>query len=97
MIKAQSISILNSCLKLIFISILFRGKLESAIASHNHEAIPIVVVVLEGGPNTISTVLASVRNGSPCVFVDGSGKCADLFAFVLSKLAIRDDPLTLKM
>lgn len=57
-------------------------------------------------------VLSSVKNGSPCVFIEvkirsdlihifnlfiwevilkGSGKCADLFAFALSKLTIRDE------
>ncbi len=63
----------------------FRGELESAIAnktnlekinknmgsiSKSNDKIPIVVLVLEGGVGTIQTVLESVKNGSPCVFVE---------------------------
>ena len=46
-----------------------RGKLESAI-SKSSNGIPVVVLVLEGGPNTLETVLNSVKNGSPCVFIE---------------------------
>ena len=51
----------------------FRGKLESAIVKYSPDEagnVPIVVLVLEGGPGTFGTVLNSVRNGSPCVFVE---------------------------
>jgi transient receptor potential cation channel subfamily M protein 2 len=58
----------------------FRGELESAIANKNQknttsiehatERIPIVVLVLEGGVGTIQTVLESVKNGTPCVFIE---------------------------
>lgn len=49
----------------------FRAKLERQIANYriNNRA-QIVVLVLSGGENTISTVLNSVKNGSPCVFIE---------------------------
>lgn len=48
-----------------------RGKLERAIVNYeNSNKAQIVVLVLEGGPNTVATVLNSVVNGSPCVFIE---------------------------
>jgi transient receptor potential cation channel subfamily M protein 2 len=74
----------------------FRGRLEMEIVSYKHgladqsgEEAPIVVLVLEGGPGTFRTVLNSVRNGSPCVFIEGSGGCADIYADALSKLTVK--------
>ena len=56
----------------------FRAQLESAISRREDPKtkkandIPIVVLVLEGGVGTVKTVLESVKNGSPCVFIDVS-------------------------
>jgi hypothetical protein len=73
----------------------FRGELEKAIVTNKTVSgsivdVPIVVLVLEGGPGTFDTVLSSVKNGSPCVFMEGSGRCADLFAYAISKLTIKE-------
>jgi transient receptor potential cation channel subfamily M protein 2 len=74
----------------------FRARLETEIVSYKSQGggctddhAPIVVLVVEGGPGTFRTVLNSVKNGSPCVFIEGSGGCADIYAFALSKLAVR--------
>jgi transient receptor potential cation channel subfamily M member 2 len=68
----------------------FRAHLESAIANRNpKESIPIVQLVLEGGPGTLDTVANAIKEKVPCVFVDGSGKCADLFAFALKYIQER--------
>ncbi|CAF0919426.1 unnamed protein product [Brachionus calyciflorus] len=65
----------------------FRAKLEREIVNYvESKNAPIVVLVLEGGERTILTVLNSVKNGSPCVFIEGSGGCADFFAFALNKM-----------
>jgi hypothetical protein len=60
----------------------FRAELESAISQHKFDpdeeqplstfidSIPIVLLVLEGGPNTVGTVLSSVKRKTPCVFVE---------------------------
>jgi transient receptor potential cation channel subfamily M protein 2 len=55
----------------------FRAALESAISKRKTSSsniitddIPIVVLVLEGGVGTLKTVLESVKNDSPCVFVE---------------------------
>ena len=44
---------------------------------------PVVCLVLEGGTNTISTVLECVTDNPPVpvVVCDGSGRAADLIAF----------------
>ena len=45
-----------------------------------------VLVVLEGGLNTIHTVLESVRGNPavPVVIADGSGRAADILAYAYS-------------
>eukprot|EP01147_Barroeca_monosierra_P010504 gene10505-2632_t len=40
-----------------------------------------VIVVIQGGPNTVHTCAAAARNGIPIVAVDGSGKAADAIAY----------------
>ena len=49
---------------------------------HMH-GVPVVLLVLEGGPNTIRTVLESVtRNPAvPVVVAEGSGRVADILAY----------------
>uniref|UniRef100_A0A8B9VTT1 Transient receptor potential cation channel subfamily M member 2 n=1 Tax=Anas zonorhyncha TaxID=75864 RepID=A0A8B9VTT1_9AVES len=44
--------------------------------------IPIVCVVLEGGPGTLDTIYNAITNGTPCVVVEGSGRVADVIAQV---------------
>ncbi|PKU43133.1 transient receptor potential cation channel subfamily m member 2 [Limosa lapponica baueri] len=44
--------------------------------------IPIVCVVLEGGPGTLDTIYNAITNGTPCVIVEGSGRVADVIAQV---------------
>lgn len=50
----------------------FRARLESEISkgTSKENAIPIVLVVIEGGPNTAKTVLESLENRTPCVVID---------------------------
>jgi transient receptor potential cation channel subfamily M protein 2 len=50
----------------------FRIKLEKEISKGNQKTkpIPLIMVVIEGGPNTVKCVLQSVKNGIPCVFID---------------------------
>ena len=45
-----------------------------------------VLLVLEGGPNTIRTVLESVTStpAVPVVIADGSGRAADILAYAYS-------------
>ncbi|XP_051695884.2 transient receptor potential cation channel subfamily M member 2 isoform X1 [Oryctolagus cuniculus] len=44
--------------------------------------IPIVCVVLEGGPGTLHTIYNAITCGTPCVVVEGSGRVADVIAQV---------------
>ncbi|CAF1256388.1 unnamed protein product [Adineta steineri] len=45
------------------------------------DPVPVVLLVVEGGPNTVRTVHeAVVQNNIPAVFFEGTGRCCDLFA-----------------
>ncbi|XP_040269259.1 transient receptor potential cation channel subfamily M member 2-like, partial [Bufo bufo] len=54
--------------------------------------IPIICVVLEGGPGTLDTIYNAICNNTPCVIVEGSGRVADVIAQVaqlpISKITI---------
>ncbi|XP_044531649.1 transient receptor potential cation channel subfamily M member 2 [Gracilinanus agilis] len=70
------------------VEILLRTKLEKFISEQTKERggvaikIPIVCVVLEGGPGTLDTIFNAMTNGTPCVIVEGSGRVADVIAQV---------------
>ena len=48
----------------------------------SHKKIDIVLIVIGGGPNTFEMILEAVKNQSPVLFIEGSGRCADVFADV---------------
>ncbi|CAF4475431.1 unnamed protein product [Rotaria sp. Silwood2] len=53
----------------------------SFLQSENSNPVPVVLLVVEGGPNTVRTVHeAVVENNIPAVFLEGTGRCCDLFA-----------------
>nr|DBA20103.1 TPA: hypothetical protein GDO54_015833 [Pyxicephalus adspersus] len=80
------------------VEILLRAKLEKFISEQTKEKggvaikIPIVCVVLEGGPGTLDTIYNAINNSTPCVIVEGSGRVADVIAQVaqlpISKITI---------
>lgn len=55
-----------------------------------NQGVSVVCVVVEGGPTTLSTVLEYVSSAPPVpVFVlEGSGRAADLIAFVHKQTAM---------
>ncbi|XP_072253281.1 transient receptor potential cation channel subfamily M member 2 [Leuresthes tenuis] len=44
--------------------------------------IPVICVVLDGGPGTLNTIYNAMLNGTPCVILEGSGRIADVIAQV---------------
>ncbi|KAG8453087.1 hypothetical protein GDO86_004775 [Hymenochirus boettgeri] len=70
------------------VEIPLRTKLEQYISEQTVEKggttikIPIVCVVLEGGPGTLDTIYSSMCDNTPCVIVEGSGRVADIIAQV---------------
>jgi transient receptor potential cation channel subfamily M protein 2 len=42
--------------------------------------IPMVLIVVNGGPKTLETVIKSVKGNTPVLLLEGSGGCADLIA-----------------
>uniref|UniRef100_A0A7N8XKB4 Transient receptor potential cation channel, subfamily M, member 2 n=1 Tax=Mastacembelus armatus TaxID=205130 RepID=A0A7N8XKB4_9TELE len=63
------------------VEIELRSRLEKCI-SENGATIPVVCVVLDGGPGTLNTMYNTILNGTPCVVLEGSGRVADLIADV---------------
>ncbi|XP_012280563.1 transient receptor potential cation channel trpm isoform X2 [Orussus abietinus] len=77
--------------------IVLRRKLEKYISNlklqpYTHSSIPVVALVIEGGTNTIRSVLEYVTDDPPVpvVVCDGSGRAADLIAF-MHKYASEDE------
>ncbi|MCJ8732785.1 hypothetical protein PDJAM_G00215280 [Pangasius djambal] len=80
------------------VEIELRGRLEKLISDQPLEnperelKIPVVCVVLDGGPGTLNTIYNSMMNSTPCVVLEGSGRLADVIANVaglpLSKITI---------
>ncbi|XP_076026101.1 transient receptor potential cation channel subfamily M member 2-like isoform X2 [Genypterus blacodes] len=70
------------------VEIELRGRLEKLISQQplgNKESgvtIPVVCVVLDGGPGTLNTIYNAMLNGTPCVILEGSGRIADVIAEV---------------
>lgn len=54
------------------------------VCTVTHSSTPVVCLVIEGGTNTIRAVLEYVTDNPPVpvVVCDGSGRAADLIAFV---------------
>ncbi|XP_033748450.1 transient receptor potential cation channel subfamily M member-like 2 [Pecten maximus] len=67
--------------------ITFRAEIENAVANLKTDtgkdavSVPVVLLVVEGGPNTIETVLNAVCKNTPTVVVKGSGKAADIIGY----------------
>lgn len=46
--------------------------------------VPVVLLVLEGGPNTVQTMYELIKKKVPAVVIDGSGRAANVVAFAYS-------------
>ncbi|XP_056145143.1 transient receptor potential cation channel subfamily M member 2 [Lampris incognitus] len=70
------------------VEIELRSRLERLISKQplgsreNGVRIPVVCVVLDGGPGTLNTIFNAMLNGTPCVILEGSGRIADVIAHV---------------
>ncbi|KAK0151528.1 Transient receptor potential cation channel subfamily M member 2 [Merluccius polli] len=73
------------------VEIELRSRLEKLISqqplgnSENDLKIPVVCVVLDGGPGTLNTIFNAMLNGTPCVILEGSGRIADVIAQVAGR------------
>uniref|UniRef100_F6X3P3 Transient receptor potential cation channel subfamily M member 2 n=2 Tax=Macaca mulatta TaxID=9544 RepID=F6X3P3_MACMU len=82
------------------VEIPLRTRLEKFMSEQTKERggvaikIPIVCVVLEGGPGTLQTIYNATTNGTPCVVVEGSGRVADVIAQV-ANLPVSDITVSL--
>ncbi|XP_041662819.1 transient receptor potential cation channel subfamily M member 2-like isoform X1 [Cheilinus undulatus] len=68
------------------VEIELRSRLEKCVSRKhlgNKESgvtIPVVCVVLDGGPGTLNTIYNAMLCGTPCVILEGSGRIADVIA-----------------
>jgi len=46
----------------------FRAKIEALMA--DHYKIPVILIVVGGGPNTLDCITKSIENNIPCLFID---------------------------
>ena len=44
-----------------------------------------MLILVEGGPNSIKQACEAVKNGTPIVIVDNSGRAADALAFAFKE------------
>ena len=51
---------------------------------------PVVTLVLEGGENTVETAAEAVKNKTPIVIIQGSGRAADVIAEAYWKYAAKE-------
>ncbi|KAH9505775.1 Transient receptor putative cation channel sub M member 2 [Bulinus truncatus] len=69
------------------VEIPFRAKLEEAISKQKTDTgsdaitVPVCLLVLEGGPGTLETVVSAIKSTTPTVVIKGSGKTADILAY----------------
>ncbi|KAM7330000.1 hypothetical protein ACRRTK_011613 [Alexandromys fortis] len=56
------------------------------IHSCSRQGVPVVGLVVEGGPNVILSVWETVKNKEPVVVCEGTGRAADLLAFTYKHL-----------
>lgn len=78
----------NGTVKDFGIEIELRVELESFISSNGRkrkhkdsgEKIPIVLLVLEGGVNTLKNAASAIKQGTPLVVIQDSGRAADLIS-----------------
>ncbi|KAJ8309654.1 hypothetical protein KUTeg_012798 [Tegillarca granosa] len=67
--------------------IVFRALFENAVSNiktntgKNAVSIPVVLLVLQGGPNTLKTVKQAIYNEIPVVVIEETGKAADIIAY----------------
>ncbi|KAK6180329.1 hypothetical protein SNE40_012504 [Patella caerulea] len=73
----------------------FRSALEKAISEMSLEMsqgtevnktnIPVVLLVLQGGPGTFKTILGAIKNKTPTVVIKGTGGAADILALAFQR------------
>ncbi|KAM9804599.1 transient receptor potential cation channel subfamily M member 2-like [Neosynchiropus ocellatus] len=70
------------------VEIELRSRLEKCIsgkrlsAKGNSTTVPVVCLILDGGPGTLNTIYNAMQNDTPCVILEGSGRIADVIAHV---------------
>lgn len=68
-------------------------KIETGIARQQSVNVPVVLLVLEGGVNTLETAASAIANNTPVVVIQGSGRAADFIAFAyrITKVPGKED------
>jgi len=70
---------------------IFQNLKTTSSSSAGSIGIPVVILCLEGGPNTIVTMAQAIKKGVPAVVIDGSGRAADIVAFAYNHMEFNED------
>ncbi|UJR10750.1 hypothetical protein I4U23_014938 [Adineta vaga] len=63
----------------------YRTRFVNEISKYRDANVPNVTIVVEGGPDTLSTIYNDLYNGIPVVLIDGSGRVPNLLANFLTR------------
>ncbi|CAM2727627.1 unnamed protein product [Rotaria socialis] len=63
----------------------YRTRFVIEVSHYKREDVPVVTVVVEGGPNTLFTIYQDLSNNIPIVLIDGSGRVPNLLANFLNR------------
>ncbi|CAF3473511.1 unnamed protein product [Rotaria socialis] len=63
----------------------YRTRFVIEASSYKNENVPVVTVVVEGGPDTLTTIYKDLSNGIPVILIDGSGRVPNLLAKFLTR------------
>ncbi|CAF1350811.1 unnamed protein product [Didymodactylos carnosus] len=63
----------------------YRTRLVKAISHYKQSDVPIVIIVVEGGPDTLNTIYNDLRCEIPVVLIDGSGRLPNLLSKFLTR------------
>ncbi|KAL5018231.1 hypothetical protein ScPMuIL_003953 [Solemya velum] len=56
------------------------SKVETGVAENQSVNVPVILLVVEGGVNTMKTVMETINRGMPVLVMEGSGRAADFIA-----------------
>ncbi|CAF1216246.1 unnamed protein product, partial [Rotaria magnacalcarata] len=63
----------------------YRTRFVIEASCYKNEDVPVVTVVVEGGPDTLITIYKDLSNGIPVILIDGSGRVPNLLANFLTR------------
>lgn len=67
----------------------FEAYMNKTVKVDEYDGVPVVMIVLGGGPNTARQIIHSVKKKIPCIFVNKSGRFSDIFSFIYDTVELK--------